>query len=255
MATERPLETGWLPDTPVDDNLLRAFAFNQAEVNTHWAEADGGRAAQDDDVALSDTTGVIPYFNQAFLLRPLVGADDPVLDTIERFYEGTGRPASLLSMWPTPDLGPRGWELGGHPMVVARGPWGDPTRPGDAEKVREVRGDDIADFERVFVEGYPMPGGRIPRGLPDRGVRLRVGVAGGEPVSAAAGYVGHGVVNLCGAANLPAARRTGVWGALVRARMADGPDLPAVAYTSDFSRPGFVHMGFLPLTRFTIWLR
>ena len=78
---------------------------------------------------------------------------------------------------------------------------------------------------------------------------------GGEPVAAAAGFVGSGVVNLCGAATLPAARRTGAWGALVRARMADAPDLPALAYTSDFSRPGFVHMGFLPITRFTIWLR
>jgi hypothetical protein len=28
-----------------------------------------------------------------------------------------------------------------------------------------------------------------------------------------------------------------------------------VAYTSDFSRPGFLRMGFLPVTRFTLWLR
>ena len=71
----------------------------------------------------------------------------------------------------------------------------------------------------------------------------------------AARYVGQGVVNLCLAATLPAARRRGVWASLVWARVDDAPDLPAVAFTSDFSRPGFVRMGFLPITRFTLWAR
>jgi hypothetical protein len=46
-----------------------------------------------------------------------------------------------------------------------------------------------------------------------------------------------------------------VWEALVWARVADAPELPAIAYTSDYSRPGFVRMGFLPITRFTLWYR
>jgi hypothetical protein len=147
-------------------------------------------------------------------------------------------------------------------MLVARGPWGDLARPGDAGLVRLVGPGDLGDYERVLVEGYPMPeaqglpvGAVVPPPVLDRGVRLRLGIAGGEPVAAAANFVGHGIVNLCSAATLPAARRRGVWGALVRARMADAPDLPAVAYTSDFSRPGFVHMGFLPLFRATLWGR
>jgi hypothetical protein len=44
-----------------------------------------------------------------------------------------------------------------------------------------------------------------------------------------------------------------VWHALVAARCAATPDLPAVAFTSDYSRPGFVRTGFLPVTRFTLW--
>jgi hypothetical protein len=105
-------------------------------------------------------------------------------------------------------------------------------------------------------EAVGAPVGTVaPPGLIERGVRLRVGLVDGAPVAAGAGYVGRGVVNLCSAATLPAARRKGVWGALVRARMSDGPDLPAVAFTSDFSRPGFVHMGFLPITRLTMWAR
>jgi hypothetical protein len=44
-----------------------------------------------------------------------------------------------------------------------------------------------------------------------------------------------------------------VWRTLVAARYTDIPDLPAVAFTSDCSRPGFLRMGFLPITRFTLW--
>jgi hypothetical protein len=54
-------------------------------------------------------------------------------------------------------------------------------------------------------------------------------------------------------ATLPAARRRGVWHALATARCVNTSDLPAVAFTSDYSRPGFLRMGFLPITRFTLW--
>jgi hypothetical protein len=62
-------------------------------------------------------------------------------------------------------------------------------------------------------------------------------------------------VKLCLAATLADARRRGVWESLVWARIADAPDLPAVAYTSDDSRPGFARMGFLVVQRLTFWLR
>lgn len=261
--TERPLETGWLPDTPVDDNLLRRFAASQADVNAAFAEAAGGRAERTPDVALADSGGPVPYYNQAFLQRPVLDVGDPVLDQVEAFFADGRGPATLLSMWPTPDLGGRGWSLVGHPMFVARGPWGDAAaQSGDAALVRDVGPDEVATFERVLIEGYPMPeadgappGTAVPAGVLERGVRLRLGILDETPVAAAAGYVGHGLVNLCSAATRPEARGRGVWGALVRARMADGPDLTAVAYTSDFSRPGFVHMGFLPICRFTLWAR
>jgi hypothetical protein len=46
-----------------------------------------------------------------------------------------------------------------------------------------------------------------------------------------------------------------VWSALVWARVNQAPDQPSVAFTSDYSRPGFVKMGFLPMTRFTLYVR
>jgi hypothetical protein len=68
-------------------------------------------------------------------------------------------------------------------------------------------------------------------------------------------HVAHGVVNLCLGATLPIARRRGVWESLVWARVADAPHLPAAAFTSDLSRPGFERMGFVVTHRLTLWLR
>ena len=75
-----------------------------------------------------------------------------------------------------------------------------------------------------------------------------IGYLDGTAVAAAASHAAHGVVNVCLAATLPAARRRGAWRTLVVARCADTPDLPAVAFTSDYSRPGFLRTGFLLIT-------
>ncbi len=261
--TERPLEDGWLPDTPVADSLLRQFVHNQGELNAVVAVAVGGPAQDSPRVFLADAASPVPYYNQAILARPLGSVDDEVLDEVESFFAPGRTMSTLLSIWPTPDLSARGWSLMGHPAFVARGPAPQdiPTRPG--VEVRVVAGaGDLAVAERIAIEGYPMPeadsdqpGSALSPNLLSTGLRVRLGMCDGEPVAVGNSYVSHGVVNLCLAATLPAARRRGVWEALVWARVNDGPDLPAVAYTSDYSRPGFLRMGFLPITRFTLWAR
>jgi hypothetical protein len=260
---DRPLETGWLPETPIDDTLFRRFLFNQADANALLATALDGRVDRTDDVWLTDSVGPVPYYNQAILARPLAGQDDPVLERAETFFAGARYPATLLSIWPTPDLGPRGWVLVGHPAFVARGaaPY-DRATPADVEIRRAATADDLRVAERVAIEGYPMeegrdepPGSIFPAGLLDGPLVIRLGLLDGEPVAVGNVHVGHGLVNLCLGATLPAARRRGVWESLVWARVGDAPDQPAVAYTSDHSRPGFIRMGFLPITRFTMWLR
>ena len=102
--------------------------------------------------------------------------------------------------------------------------------------------------------GLP-PGSIFPPSLVDSGMTVRLGLVDGEPVAIGNSHIGQDVVNLCLGTTLPAARRRGVWEALVWARVADAPQLPAVAYTSDYSRPGFLRMGFLPISRFTLWVR
>ena len=100
-----------------------------------------------------------------------------------------------------------------------------------------------------------LPGELFPSALVDNGLIVRLGLVDGAPVAVGNVHVGHGVVNLCLGATLRAARRRSVWQALVWSRVAEDPTLPAVAYTSDFSRPGFLRMGFLPISRFTLWSR
>jgi hypothetical protein len=260
-APERPLETGWLADTPVGDTVLRRFQHNQADANALIAEAAGGRADRTPDVALADTGGPVPYLNQAVLMRPLAAADDPVLDVVERFA-GSSR-FTMLSAWPSPDLRDRGWHLVGHPAFVVRTPAPPRTVVAPGVEIRRVAtAEELAVAEQVAVEGYPMeeaagrpPGAVLPPALLSSAITYRTGRLDDTPVAVAASHVGHGVVNLCLAATLPAARRRGVWESLVWARVGDAADLPAVAFTSDDSRPGFERMGFLPILRFTLWYR
>ena len=261
MSTEeRSPENGWLADTPVEDSILRRFVMNQAELNEIVADACGGRVTRTDDVSCADARSPVAFLNQTVLLRPLTGGDDPVLDEIERAMSSA---STLLSVWPTPPLDTRGWHLMGHPMFVVRAPGAVPPHERPGVRVRDVHTlEDIGVWERVLAEGYPMPEGAgmppgsfFPPAVLDRGVRLRLGILDGEPVGTGAVLAAHGVVNLAAAATLSDARRRGVWQSLVWSRVAEAPDLPAVAFTSDFSRPGFVRMGFLPVMRLSLWFR
>lgn len=260
------LETGWLPTTPVEDNLLRQFVHSQAVVNSITATAVGGRTDHSDDVFLADTGGPIPYLNQAILTRPLEGAEDAVLGTVEAFFDDAylaGRPATLLSLWPTPDLSTKGWSLVGHPAMVLRSPHASVHEPAPGVTVRKATApENFATAERVAVEGYPfeqargLPAGSLfPPALAGTDLIVRLGQLDGETVAVGNVVIAHGLVNLCLGATMPAARRRGVWEALVWDRVNEAPELPAVAYTSDYSRPGFLQMGFLPITRFTLWCR
>jgi hypothetical protein len=258
------LATGWGAHESVDDSLLRRFVFNQADVVRAMASGPEARHAADADVVMVDSGGPVPYNNMAVLLRPVTSRDDPVLDRIAEFYaDVTERVALVLSVWPLPDLSARGLHVAGHPMFVVRAPGPVTAASRDDVGVRTVASiDDLRVLERVAVDGYPIDeakgaaaGTVFPDALLDSGLSLRLGVVDGEPVSGAAACDAHGVVNLCFAATLDAGRRRGVWSALVWARVNDAPDQPAVAFTSDDSRPGFVKMGFLPVQRFTLLVR
>jgi hypothetical protein len=258
MTMTRPLETGHLDDTPVQDTLLRRFLHNQADLAVLLAEAGGGDVVRRPDVVVAAFDTPVVYQNQAVLLRPLTGLDDEALDVAESGLER--RHGVLLSAWPTPDLAARGWQLVGHPTFVVRPP--QPAAPPSSAVRRVTTADELALAERVVAEGYPVPeaqgapaGFAYPPAVLGTDLHVFLGSFDGAVGAAAASHAAHGVLNLCLAATLPAARRRGVWQALAEARLAEAPQLPAAAFTSDYSRAGFEKLGFLPVTRFALWAR
>src|SRR5688572_26721261 len=99
-GTARPLETGWLADTPVEDTLLRRFVHNQAAVNGATASARRGRVEREHGAFLADAASPVPFLNQAILDAPVLRPDAPVLDAVDAFFARPGAPATLLSIWP-----------------------------------------------------------------------------------------------------------------------------------------------------------
>lgn len=259
-------QRAWRESEP-DDTLVSQFVNSQSEMNARIAMAAGGRALAIDGANVADAGSAVAYLNQAVLSRPKPRGDDPVYDEIEQFFENSQTTATLLSLWPTADLWHRGWVLYGHPVLVAKSPvLSVPRRPEgmDVEVVTDREG--LLRAESVMIDGYPLgipgdpstrpeAGSVLPVGILDTGCSVRVASMDGLAVAAGVSYVAHDVVNLAMAATLPSARRRGAWQALVQERLTDGPGLPAVAYTNDLTRPGFLRMGFMPVTRLTLWGR
>jgi hypothetical protein len=76
----------------------------------------------------------------------------------------------------------------------------------------------------------------------------------GEPVATAAAFTSHGVNLVEIIATTAAARGRGIGAALTwRATLAD-PAVPAVLLASDLGRPVYERMGYLPISRATLWL-
>jgi hypothetical protein len=257
-TTEQLLETGWFPETPIEDNLLRRYLHNQADLSAALAEAAGGEVLRRPGVVASWYDTLVVFNSMAVLTSPLT---PDVLDEVEAFY--SGRSATMLSAWPTEDLSDRGWVLMGHPMFVVRAP-GHLAVPSPPAVTIDIActAEELALAERLACEGYPVPDaiGAAPNSVYAEAtlqtpLLVRVGNVDGEPVSVAASYLAHDVVNLCLAATLPSGRRRGVWAQLVAARVNDEEHLPSAAITSDDSRPGFTKLGFLPMQRMTMWLR
>jgi hypothetical protein len=275
---ERPsapehLTTGWEPDLPVADTLLRRFVFALAESWAAPVRAMGGRTTRHAAFVAADLGRPSGVWNSATLLQPLPPGDPErigeVLRAIEGFYDGQGTGGvALWSAWPTPDLSARGWTLEGHPPMLVR-PAGLPLPPaprageGSLHITRITDAAGVRDWERVAVDGFPfrdlqplVPGALLDgRALADPRCRLWVGYEDG-PVVCGSVFLEHGLSLFGLGVTLPEARRRGHWAAMVSHRLRAAPHLPAAALFSDMSRPGAERVfGFLPITRFTLWTR
>jgi hypothetical protein len=162
-----------------------------------------------------------------------------------------------------PDLAGHGLVLLGHPPLMVRLPAVGPNRPDGDPEVREVRtAEELAQAERVLVEGYPMPeleplhpGDLLGPAILGGATRVWVAWLDGEPVAVAAAHRHAGVTLVEYVATLPQARGRGAGAAVTWAATLAHPDEPAVLIASDDGRPVYERMGYLAVERWTAWLR
>jgi hypothetical protein len=249
------LTTGWEPDVPASDSLVRAGLLSMADRARHQVESVGGRVAADGSLILTDS-GVPGFFfgNGAYVVAP-AGLDR--VDEIVDFY-GDGS-FVMMSPFPTTDLSGYGLELMGHPPFMVRPAGGDrpPVPPGLViAEVTDAAA--LEEFVQTLVAYYPMPDdasgcfGPAMLGGPSH---LWIGRESGRPVAVSAAHLSHGVVNIEWVAADPACRGKGYGAAMTwQATLAD-PSLPAVLIASDDGRPVYERMGYLPVVRWTLWFR
>jgi GNAT superfamily N-acetyltransferase len=257
-----PLRTGWEPDAPDDDTVARQALVAHLFRLAHTAQASGGRWTTDADVAMADLGLPGLFGNQAFLLRP--DRSSVALDRIDAFFAG-GQAFLLVSPFPTGDLRDRGLELMGHPPLMYRPIDGQAPPPPPAElRVEEVADEGLlASFERTLIDAYPVhewaslpPGRAFPAALlGTSGVRFWTGSIDERTVCTASAAV-HAGVNLVEYVSTdPACRGRGYGAALTWAAATAEPGLPAILLSSDDGRPVYRRMGFVAISRWTLWSR
>ena len=168
MTELPPLETGWLPTTPIGDTYLRRFLLNWASACAATAQSFGGASAETPAVHLADSRVPVVFSNCATLMQPLTAASAPAtLAAIDAFFgfEDPSRMGEVLlvSAWPTGDLRPNGWQLMGHPPLHLLPHGGNPPPSPMGLDIDEVR--DRAGLQRVGASGH--------RRLPTRSARGR----------------------------------------------------------------------------------
>ncbi len=268
MPTETTpdLETGWHPDTPADDTVLRRGVLALAAAWELVGRAGSGRTSSDARYRAIDVGRPSAFFNSATLLQPLhADGIEATVDQIERFYAQSGHGAALLwSPWPTPDLTGRGWTLQGYPPLLYR-PAGQPVEPrhrDDLQITEVTTPDELGAWCRLAVESFPFTEVEPPEALLDPAsvddphFRFTVASTGDRDVAVASQVVVDGVNVLLLGVTRPEQRGHGYYTALIADRLARHPELPAVTIVSDDSRHVLVErFGFLPISRFTLWER
>jgi len=258
------LPDGWDPGLPAADNLIKEYVLGYADLMEAIAGALGWPSVRNDRFVAIDAGTPFPWQNCVVPLRPF-GTDevDDVVGEAESFFRSReGGPFLLWGGFPVPDLAARGWTLMGHPPLMLRPVGGEAPPPPDGLEVSRVRtAADLEEFTTTLVEAFPVPelagiplGGYAPPLLDIAGWNLWVGRLEGRPVATAAAWVHGGLVDVEWISARPEARGRGVGAAVTwTATMADSTR-PAMLIASDLGQPVYARMGYLRVTRFTLWV-
>jgi len=248
---------------PPERHLAR-WIQNATDFACDSVAAMGGRVLKNERVAAADLGRPAGLFNSATLLRrPRRREFVATLADLDRFYDGRApRVTWLWSAWPTPDLGPVGWQLGEGATLMVREP-GEGLPAGLDLDVREVADEgELRAWESTVAYAFPLePAGRRHgrmidgRALADERLRLFVGWDGDRPVSTASSFTAHGVNQISYVATVPEARGLGYGAAVTELAAAAVPSAPAMLLARAAARPLCDRLGFTAVGRFTEWFR
>lgn len=259
------LPDAWDPGLPADDNLVKAYVWGYADLMEKTAAALGWPWKRTERFVAIDGSSAFTFQNVAVPLRPFGPPEvDDLLDEIGDFYAGrAGGPYLLWCGFPTPGLADRGWNLMGHPPLMLRPPGADvPPVPDGLEIVPVTTADELEEFGSTMVEAFPVPelagrpyGGFGPGLLDVPGWRMWIGRVDGRAVATSAVHLHAGVNDVEWISNRPEARGRGIGAAVTWAATLADPARPAMLIASDLGQPVYERMGYLRLTRFTLWFR
>ena len=256
------LPDGWGASSPRHDTLTRAYAEGYADLLEAIGRAGGRPTVRTAEFVAFDSNVPFPFMNCAVPLRPIVDAADPLLDEIAAFFEPDDEDTRFLlySLTPTPSLAARGWTLMGHPPLMLRplGP-AEAPKPDGLEIVKVTDPDMLATFDATMVAAYPVPplqGRRtFGEGLLDLASwHMWLGRLDGEAVGTAAAWVTDTHVDVEWISTMPSERGKRVGEALTWAATLAAPDKPAILIASDLGQPLYERMGYLRLSRLTLWI-
>jgi len=259
------LETGHSPTTADGDNVVLDHIRAEAAAYAALASTAGGRVIQISDLQLrcTDLGVATPFGAGAFLDGPVPeSALGDLSAQLRNFFGGSvGGPFLLFSPWPIADLTEHGFACIGHPPLMFR-PAGGTAPVIDRLRIVEVGDEDaLADFERTLIQGYPVPemqpwvrGSFLHPEVLDTRWRFFVGYRDGRPIATSAAYVTDALAMIELVAVLPEARGGGVGAAITAAATLTEPTLPATLIASDLGRPTYDRLGYVSLTRYSLWL-
>jgi len=262
---EEHLPDAWDPALPAEDNLVKSYVWGYADLMEAIASAMGWPVVRGERFVAVDGSSPFAFHNCVVPLRPFDSEEaGDLLSEIEDFY--AARPGGPYLLWcgfPTPRLFDRGWQLMGHPPLMFRPAAGDPPpAPAGLEIVPVATPEQLEVFGTTLVEAFPVPelaglpyAGLGPALLDVPGWRMWVGTIDGHAVATSAVHLFRGINGVEWISTRPEARGRGVGAAITWAATLADPAHPAMLISSDLGQSVYEKMGYLRLTRFTLWFR
>ena len=255
------LATGWEPEAPVEDTLVRQAVHLHASWPTTVAKALGRPWRWTADWAGGFIADRGALSNPVLLLRPPRGLDRLLGEVTEMVPAGS--PYFLLSPWQTFDLSRHGLVLLGYPPLMVRLPGERSVPAREGVQVHEVHAPgELALAEQVLVEGYPMPdleplraGDLLAPAILSPATRVWLASVDDVAAAVAVAHLHAGVTLVEYVATLPFARGRGAGSAVTWAATLADPARPAMLVASDDGRPVYEAMGYVAIERWAAWLR